>query len=52
MIFSVFWQKAWEGPACQDRSGFRKHINPALTSRALLAKRRNESVGMIVWVFL
>jgi hypothetical protein len=25
-----------EGPACQDRGGFRKHIDPALTSRALL----------------
>jgi ADP-heptose:LPS heptosyltransferase len=32
-------QNAQEGPVCQDRNGFRKHADPALTSRALLAKR-------------
>ena len=29
-------RKAQEGPACQDRGGFRSLINQALTSRALL----------------
>jgi hypothetical protein len=36
-------RKIQEGSACRVRSGFRKLANPALTSRALLAKRQAKS---------
>jgi hypothetical protein len=42
---------AQEGPACQVRGGSRKHADPALTSRALLA-RREEGVGEEMHILL
>ena len=36
-----------EGPACQDRGGFRKHTDPALTSRALAMSETKTSVSGI-----
>ena len=43
---------AQEGPACQDRRGSREHIDPALTSRALLAKRFSTPIAAILLLLL